>query len=189
MGLSIAELLVIAVGLSMDAFAVSVCKGLSVRRATPRHALCVGLYFGGFQALMPLIGYFLAGLFAEYVQSVSGVIAFVLLSFIGGGMIREALSSEEEKQNDSFSPRTMLPLAVATSIDALATGVTFAVLEEVNIWAAVSMIGVITCALSAAGLKIGNAFGSRYEKKAELFGGCVLVLMGVKILLQQLGVC
>ena len=138
---------------------------------------------------MPLIGYFLAGLFAEYVQSVSGGIAFVLLSFIGGGMIREALSKEEEKQNDSFSPRTMLPLAVATSIDALATGVTFAVLEEVNIWAAVSMIGAITCALSAAGLKIGNAFGSRYEKKAELFGGCVLVLMGVKILLQQLGVC
>lgn len=186
--MSLAELMVIAVGLSMDAFAVSVCKGLSVKKARLRHALCVGLYFGAFQALMPLLGYFLGEAFEQYIQQFDHWIAFVLLSLIGINMIRESFQGEAEELNDSFSVRTMIPLAIATSIDALATGVTFAVLPDVQIWAAVGLIGVTTFLLSAAGLKIGNVFGAKYKSKAELFGGCVLVLMGVKILLEHLGV-
>lgn len=182
------SLLLLAVGLSMDAFAVSVCKGLSMSRLTVKNQVIVGLWFGGFQFLMPMIGYILSSQFEKLVEAIAPWIAFGLLAFIGGNMIREALSAEEEEQNDSFSVGTMLPLAIATSIDALATGVTFAVLENVNILAAVSLIGVTTFVLSAIGLKIGNVFGSRYEKKAELFGGCVLVLMGLKILLEQFGV-
>ena len=181
------ELFLIAVGLSMDAFAVSICKGLSVRRARPGHMLCVGLYFGGFQALMPAIGYLLGTQFDSLIESVDHWIAFVLLGFIGGNMIREALGHEEESLDDSFSFKTMLPLAVATSIDALATGVTFAFLR-VNIVPAVLFIGCTTFALSAAGLKIGNVFGAKYKSRAELFGGVVLVLMGCKILLEHLGV-
>lgn len=188
MGLSLAELFVIAVGLSMDAFAVSICKGLSVKRATVSQALCVGGYFGGFQALMPTIGYFLGTQFSVFIASFDHWVAFILLAFIGGNMIRESFSQEEEKLNDSFSLHTMLPLAVATSIDALATGVTFAVLPGVHIGVAVSLIGVTTFVLSAVGLKVGYVFGARYKNKAELFGGCVLVLMGLKILLEHLGV-
>lgn len=188
MGLNLMELFVIAVGLSMDAFAVSICKGLSVKKAEKRHALCVGLYFGGFQMLMPLIGYFLGTRFVSYMERFDHWIAFALLALIGANMIQESFGKEEEELNDSFAPATMLPLAVATSIDALATGVTFAVLPEVNIWAAVSFIGVTTFILSAIGLKVGNAFGTKYKQKAELFGGCVLVLMGVKILLEHLGI-
>ena len=185
--MSLFELFLIAVGLSMDAFAVSICKGLSVRKAQPRHMLCVGLYFGGFQALMPAIGYLLGTQFAGLIESVDHWIAFVLLAFIGGNMVREALSHEEENLDDSFSVKTMLTLAVATSIDALATGVTFAFLR-VNIIPAVLFIGCTTFALSALGLKIGNVFGAKYKSRAELFGGIVLILMGCKILLEHLGV-
>ena len=185
--MSLMELFLIAVGLSMDAFAVSVCKGLSVRKATVKHALCVGLYFGGFQALMPLIGYMLGTQFESVITSVDHWIAFGLLAFIGGNMIREALSREEEKLDDSFSFKTMITLAVATSIDALAMGVTFAFLR-VDILPAVLLIGATTFVLSAVGLKVGNVFGAKYKARAELFGGVVLVLMGLKILLEHLGV-
>ena len=185
--MTLLEIFLIGISLSMDAFAVSVCKGLSVRKATVKHALCVGLYFGGFQALMPLIGYLLGTQFESVITSVDHWIAFGLLAFIGGNMIREALSREEEKLDDSFSFRTMMTLAVATSIDALAMGVTFAFLR-VDIVPAVLLIGATTFVLSAVGLKVGNVFGAKYKARAELFGGVVLVLMGLKILLEHLGV-
>ena len=180
------ELFIIAVGLSMDAFAVAICKGLSVRTLRPRHAVITGLYFGGFQALMPLIGFLLGVQFQSLITSVDHWIAFVLLAFIGGNMVRESRSAEEH-QDGSFSPAAMLPLALATSIDALAVGVTFAFLR-VDIGPAVAFIGVITFLLSAAGVKIGSVFGAKYRSGAELFGGCVLILMGVKILLEHLGI-
>ena len=185
--MSLIELFLIAVGLSMDAFAVSICKGLSVRKAEPRHSLIVGAYFGGFQALMPAIGYVLGRQFESLITSVDHWIAFVLLGIIGGNMIREALKGEQEELDDSFTFRTMLPLAIATSIDALAMGVTFAFLQ-VQIVPAVLFIGVTTFVLSAIGLKVGNVFGAKYKSRAELFGGVVLVLMGVKILLEHLGI-
>lgn len=185
--MSLWELFVIAVGLSMDAFAVSICKGLSVSRVQVKHVVAVGLYFGGFQALMPLVGYFLGRQFQSLITSVDHWIAFVLLALIGLNMVREARSGEAEDVNDSFSFKTMLPLAVATSIDALAIGVTFAFLK-VSIIPAVSFIGVTTFILSAVGLMIGNLFGIRFKSKAELFGGIVLILMGIKILLEHLGV-
>ena len=184
--MSLIELFLIAVGLSMDAFAVSICKGLSVRKAEPRHSLIVGAYFGGFQALMPAIGYVLGRQFESLITSVDHWIAFVLLGIIGGNMIREALKGEQEELDDSFTFRTMLPLAIATSIDALAMGVTFAFLQ-VQIVPAVLFIGVTTFVLSAVGLKVGNVFGAKYKSRAELFGGVVLVLMGIKILLEHLG--
>lgn len=186
--MSISELLLIAVGLSMDAFAVSICKGLATKKVGVKHMLIVGLWFGGFQALMPLIGYFLGSTFEEYITRFDHWVAFVLLALIGGNMIREALSGEEEKANDSLRVREMLTLAVATSIDALAVGVTFALLPGVNIAAAVSFIGVITFVISAAGIKVGNAFGAKYKSKAELAGGVILILIGLKILLEHLGV-
>ena len=179
------ELFILAVGLSMDAFAVSICKGLSVQRLRPRHALICGAYFGGFQALMPLIGWLLGRQFEVLIKSIDHWIAFALLVLIGANMIREAVKNEEENLNDSFTPRTMLPLAVATSIDALAVGVTFAFLD-VEIVPAVSMIGVTTFVLSAIGVKIGNVFGAKYKSKAELVGGIVLVAMGIKILIEHL---
>ena len=181
-------LIVIAIGLAMDAFAVSIGKGLSVRRIEPRHTMSVGLWFGGFQALMPLIGYFLGVSFASLVQNIDHWIAFILLGIIGVNMIREATAKDEcecEKATSDFSSRKMLLLAIATSIDALAVGVSFAFLG-VNIWQAVVMIGVITMILSMIGLRIGNIFGCRYKSKAELFGGCVLLLMGCKILIEHL---
>lgn len=186
--MSISELLLIAVGLSMDAFAVSICKGLATKKVSVKHMLIVGLWFGGFQALMPLIGYFLGSTFEEYITRFDHWVAFVLLALIGGNMIREALSGEEEKANDSLGVREMLTLAVATSIDALAVGVTFALLPGVNIAAAVSFIGVITFVISAAGIKVGNAFGTKCKSKAELAGGVILILIGLKILLEHLGV-
>ena len=185
--MSLIELFLIAVGLSMDAFAVSICKGLSVRKAEPRHSLIVGAYFGGFQALMPAIGYVLGRQFESLITSVDHWIAFVLLGIIGGNMIREALKGDAEEMDDSFTFRTMLPLAIATSIDALAMGVTFAFLQ-VQIVPAVLFIGVTTFVLSAIGLKVGNVFGAKYKSRAELFGGVVLVLMGIKILLEHLGI-
>ena len=185
--MSLIELFLIAVGLSMDAFAVSICKGLSVRKAEPRHSLIVGTYFGGFQALMPAIGYLLGRQFESLITSVDHWIAFVLLGIIGGNMIREALRGDAEELDGSFTFRTMLPLAIATSIDALAMGVTFAFLQ-VQIVPAVLFIGVTTFVLSAVGLKVGNVFGAKYKSRAELFGGVVLVLMGIKILLEHLGI-
>ena len=185
--MSLWELFVIAVGLSMDAFAVSICKGLSVRRLKPKHVLIVGLYFGGFQALMPLLGYFLGKQFQSLITSADHWIAFILLGLIGFNMIREARNGDEETLNDSMGVKAMLPLAVATSIDALAVGITFAFLQ-VQIAPAVSFIGVTTFLLSAAGVKIGNVFGMKYKAKAELFGGIVLILMGLKILLELLGI-
>lgn len=179
------EILLTGIGLSMDAFAVSICKGLSVRRLRPRHNLICGLYFGGFQALMPVIGWLLGRQFESLIKSVDHWIAFALLVLIGANMIREAVKNEEENLNDSFSPKTMLPLAVATSIDALAVGVTFAFLD-VEIVPAVSMIGATTFILSAIGVKIGNVFGTKYKSKAELVGGIVLIAMGIKILIEHL---
>ncbi len=183
--MSYLELFVIAVGLSMDAFAVSICKGLSVRRLKPRHNLICGLYFGGFQALMPVIGWLLGRQFESLIKSIDHWIAFALLVLIGANMIREAVKNEEENLNDSFSPKTMLPLAVATSIDALAVGVTFAFLD-VSIVPAVSMIGATTFILSAVGVKIGNVFGAKYKSKAELAGGIALIVIGTKILIEHL---
>ncbi len=181
------ELVAIAIALSMDAFAVSVCKGLSVKQVKLSHALTAGLYFGGFQAFMPLIGYLLGSQFESLITSIDHWIAFVLLGIIGVNMIREALGKEEDELNDSFAFKVMLPLAIATSIDALAVGVTFAFLN-VDIVPAVLLIGATTFTFSAAGVKIGSLFGLRFKKKAELLGGIVLILIGVKILLEHLGV-
>ena len=181
------ELFLIAAGLSMDAFAVSVCKGLAKKKIEIRHFLIVGLWFGGFQALMPALGYSLGSGFEQYISHLDHWIAFILLALIGGNMIREALSKNEECHDASFSVKTMFIMAVATSIDALAVGITFALLPDVNIAAAVSFIGIITFILSGAGLKIGNVFGTRYKAKAEFAGGLILVLMGIKILLEHLG--
>lgn len=185
--MSLLELFLLAVGLSMDAFAVSVCKGLSVRRGSMKQALTVGIWFGGFQALMPFLGYLLGITFFSLITSIDHWIAFVLLVFIGFNMIREARSDEENESNDRFDFKTMLPLAVATSIDALAVGVTFAFLR-VNIVPAVSFIGCITFLLSAIGLKAGNIIGAKNRSRAEFAGGLVLILMGIKILLEHLGV-
>lgn len=181
------ELFVIAVGLSMDAFAVSICKGLSVRELKPKHALTVGVYFGGFQMLMPLIGFALGVRFQSFITSIDHWIAFVLLGLIGANMIRESREQDEENLSDSFSFGTMLPLAVATSIDALAVGVTFAFLQ-VSILPAVCFIGATTFILSCIGIRIGHVFGLKYKSRAELFGGAVLILMGTKILIEHLGV-
>ncbi len=182
------ELLILAIGLSMDAFAVSVCKGLSVKKANLKHMFISGLWFGGFQALMPLIGYFLGATFERYVTAVDHWIAFVLLGAIGFNMIRESRSPQEGAPNSDFGFKAMFALAVATSIDALAVGITFALLPEVNILAAVLFIGFITFVLSAAGVKLGNVFGIKYKSKAELLGGVILILLGSKILLEHLGI-
>ena len=179
------ELFLIAVGLSMDAFAVSVCKGLSVRKIRPLHLLLAGLYFGGFQFLMPVLGWLLGVRFEHLIQSIDHWIAFGLLSVIGLGMIRESRSGAEEL-NDDFGFRTMLLLAVATSIDALAVGVTFAFLQ-VRILPAAGLIGVTTFLLSALGIRIGSVFGARFKSGAELAGGVILILIGLKILLEHLG--
>ena len=186
--MSVIELLILAVGLSMDAFAVSVCKGLSVEKVKVKHYFIVGGWFGGFQALMPTIGYLIGSAFERYITAVDHWIAFALLVFLGVKMIFEAFKKDDEEVSASFGFKAMLVLALATSIDALAVGVTFALLPDVNIVFAVLFIGVITFALSAAGLKIGNVFGARFKNKAEIVGGVILVLMGVKILLSHLGV-
>ena len=185
------ELFLLGVGLSMDAFAVSVCKGLAMKKATLKSQMTCGLWFGGFQALMPLIGFFLGALFADAIKSFDHWIAFGLLVLIGANMLKEALEQECdccENQDADMSVKTMFVMAVATSIDALAVGISLAMAGDVNIWAAVALIGVTTCVLSALGVKIGNIFGSRYEKKAEFAGGVILILLGLKILLEHLGV-
>ena len=183
--MSLIELFLTAVGLSMDAFAVSVCKGLSMRKLNVRHAVIIGLYFGGFQALMPIMGYLMGISFQEALNAYDHWAAFILLAIIGGNMIREALNPEEENCGDSVAFREMLPLAIATSIDALAVGVTFAVLR-VHILPAVSFIGVVTFCLSIVGVKVGNVFGVRYKSKAEIAGGAILIMIGAKILLESL---
>ena len=180
------ELFLIAVGLSMDAFAVSVCKGLAMPKCTFKKAAIVGLWVGGFQALMPAIGYVLGAQFQETIASIDHWIAFVLLALIGGNMIHEALDNDEEEADASLDVKTMFLLAVATSIDALAIGITFAFLK-VNIIPAVCFIGIVTFIISFAGVKIGNVFGARYKNKAEIVGGVILILLGLKILLEHLG--
>ena len=180
------ELFLIAVGLSMDAFAVSVCKGLAMPKCTFKKAAIVGLWFGGFQALMPAIGYVLGAQFQETIASIDHWIAFVLLALIGGNMIHEALDNDEEEADASLDVKTMFLLAVATSIDALAIGITFAFLK-VNIIPAVCFIGIVTFIISFAGVKIGNVFGARYKNKADIVGGVILILLGLKILLEHLG--
>ena len=186
-----AELFLLAVGLSMDAFAVSVCKGLSMKKASLKAGAICGIWFGGFQALMPLIGFFLGTLFADAIESVDHWIAFVLLAFIGANMLKEAFEKKCECENckdADLSVKTMFLMAVATSIDALAVGISLAMAGNVQIFLAVALIGVTTFCLSAAGVKIGNVFGSRYEKGAQIAGGCILILLGLKILLEHLGV-
>ena len=187
--MSALELFILAVGLSMDAFAVSICKGLAVKRIDMGKAGIVGLWFGGFQALMQMIGYFLGSRFSNAIQSVDHWVAFILLSLIGANMIREALSRDEDAGRDSgsLSFKTMLMLAVATSIDALAAGITFAFLD-VNIVGAVSIIGCTTCIISMAGVKAGSVFGTKYKSKAEMTGGVMLILLGFKILLEHTGI-
>ncbi|MBR3484915.1 MAG: manganese efflux pump [Bacteroidales bacterium] len=180
------EILLLAVGVSMDAFAVSIGKGLSAQRASWREALTVGLWFGGFQALMPVIGYYLGISFADLVTKVDHWIAFGLLLLIGGNMIREALQPEDEKTADtSFGFKTMLVLAIATSIDALAVGISFAFLGT-NLWRAILIIGLTTFAFSAVGLLIGKKVGSRFHAGAEILGGVILIAIGVKILVEHL---
>lgn len=180
------ELMMLAVGLSMDAFAVSICKGLAVEKADLRACCTAGIWFGGFQALMPLAGYYLGAQFSAYIESVGHWIAFLLLAMIGLNMIREA-RGEADAQSASMSVRAMLPLAVATSIDALAVGVTFALLTD-RIVPAVCLIGATTFLISAAGVKIGSLFGAKWRSRAEICGGVILILLGLKILLEHLGV-
>lgn len=193
------ELFILAVGLSMDAFAVAVCKGLAMRRVSLRQASWVGLWFGGFQFLMPLLGFLLANSFAQAIASFDHWIAFLLLAVIGGNMVREALSAGEEEVSGDLSVRAMFLLAVATSIDALAAGISLVAgvslpllvngrFNPASIWVAIGLIGLTTFLLSTAGVKLGNRFGARYEKKAELAGGLILILLGLKILLEHLGV-
>ena len=184
--MSLVELFILAVGLSMDAFAVSICKGLSLGKITKKHMAVAGAWFGGFQALMPLIGYFLGSFFADMITKYAHWIAFALLIIIGGNMLNEAMG-EDEKVDACMNAKEMFLLAIATSIDALAVGVTFAFLK-VQIVPAVSFIGCVTFVYSAIGVKIGSIFGSKYRSKAEFCGGVILILIGLKILLNGLGI-
>lgn len=190
--MGLGDLLLLALGVSMDAFAVSICKGLAMPKATLKEGLICGLWFGGFQALMPTIGFFLGTLFADAIEAVDHWVAFILLAIIGINMLKEALEKEEccccEEHNADLSVKTMFVMAVATSIDALAVGISLAMAGQVNIWMAAALIGLFTCGMSAAGVKIGNLFGARFEKKAQLAGGVILILIGLRILLEHLGV-
>ena len=189
--MGIGELQLLAVGLSMDAFAVSVCKGLAMKKATIRAQVTCGAWFGGFDGLMPLIGFLLGTMFADAIQSIDHWIAFGLLALIGINMLREAFSKECDcccGENGDLSVKTMFVMAVATSIDALAVGISLAMAGNVNIWLAVALIGVVTFLLSGVGVRIGNIFGARFEKKAEAAGGIILILLGLKILLEHLGI-
>ena len=185
-------LLLMGVGLSMDAFAVSICKGLSMRKVNKKQCLVIGLFFGGFQALMPFIGWVLGSQFEQYITSIDHWIAFILLGFIGGKMVVEAIREKDEaveagKMDPPLDFKDMFILAIATSIDALAVGITFAFLQ-VPIVEAVSIIGITTFVISVIGVYVGNFFGNRYKKKAELAGGIILILIGLKILLEHLGI-
>lgn len=182
------ELMMLAVGLSMDAFAVSICKGLSMKKAGIKEGAICGIWFGGFQALMPVIGFFLGTLFAKQIEAFDHWVAFILLALIGANMLKEAFSKCDccEEQNADLSVKTMFVMAVATSIDALAVGISLAMAGNVNIWIAMALIGLVTFVMCTAGVKIGNVFGSRYEKKAEAAGGIILIFLGLKILLEHL---
>lgn len=181
------EILLLGVGLSMDAFAVSICKGLSMKKMSWKKAIIIALYFGVFQAIMPIIGYFLGNTFENFVTSFDHWIAFILLALIGGNMIKESFDNEDDKKNDKVDFKTMIILAVATSIDALAVGITFAFFN-VNLLLASFIIGIVTFTISCFGVKIGNRFGDKYQNKAELMGGVILVLLGTKILLEHLNI-
>ena len=181
------ELLLLSVGLGMDAFAVSVCKGISMKKMNWKITCIIGLYFGGFQALMPVLGYFLGSTFESVISNLDHWIAFGLLAIIGGNMIKDAFSKECDSFDDDVRFKAMIVLAIATSIDALAVGITFAFLK-VNLILAISMIGVITFILAIVGTKVGNRFGDKYEKKAEFVGGVILILLGIKILLEHMGI-
>ena len=187
--MGIGELLLLAVGVSMDAFAVSICKGLAMKKATLKASMTCGVWFGGFQALMPTIGFFLGTLIAEAIQAIDHWVAFILLAFIGGNMIKESFEKEEcETCSDgAMDAKTMFPMAIATSIDAMAVGVSFAFLQ-VEIIPAVTFIGAITFLCSGLGVKIGSIFGNKYKSKAEFAGGIVLIIMGIKTLLEGLGI-
>lgn len=191
--MGIVELFMLAVGLSMDAFAVSVCKGLAMKKISLKSCAICGLWFGGFQGLMPFIGYLLGARFEKYMNAVAPWVAFLLLAFIGGNMIREALSKEEEEASPGLDGKTMFMMAVATSIDALAVGITFACVPIkivaasalVNTLLGVVIIGIVTFILSCVGVKVGNVFGTRYKARAELAGGLILILIGLKILIEH----
>lgn len=186
--MSFIEVFLIGIGLSADAFAVAICKGLNMRKINYKHALIIAIFFGGFQALMPLIGFILGSQFSQYIESVDHWIAFILLGFIGGKMIIESLKKEEECCScGGLDIKELFIMAIATSIDALAVGITFA-LVTVNIWGSITLIGLTTFILSAIGIIIGNKFGSKYKNKAELAGGIILVLIGFKILFEHLGI-
>ena len=185
--MDIIELVVIAIGLAMDAFAVSVCKGLSMKKIDIKKMIIIALYFGLFQGLMPVLGYFLGSAFSVFVEKVDHWIAFILLAIIGINMIRESFDDEVDKRNDKVDLKTMIVLAIATSIDALTVGVTFAFFE-VDLLLATLMIGIVTFVLSMLGVVIGNKFGSKFQNKAELMGGIVLILIGLKVLVEHLGI-
>lgn len=186
--MDLVTIVLISIGLAMDAFAVSICKGLSMKKLDMKKALIIGLYFGLFQGMMPIIGYLLGKNFSDVVEVVDHWIAFILLGFIGGKMIKESLSKDDDGCTDDVSFKTMVVLAIATSIDALAVGITFAFLKNTYLVLSFVLIGVITFVLSVLGVKIGNVFGDKYEKKAEFAGGLILILLGLKILLEHLGI-
>lgn len=185
--MSIIEIILIGIGLAMDAFAVSICKGLAFKKFENKKAIIIASYFAIFQALMPVIGYSLGSTFSKTIENIDHWVAFGLLCAIGINMLKEAIKGEEEKQNDSVNFKNMIVLAIATSIDALAVGITFAFLKT-NIILSVTIIGIITFILSIIGVKIGNKFGEKFENKAELLGGIILILIGLKILLEHLGI-
>ncbi len=185
--MEIIELILLSIGLGMDAFAVSVCKGISMKKMNWKKACIIGLYFGGFQAIMPVIGYFFGSSFESIITNIDHWIAFILLAIIGAKMIQEAFQKEEEEYNEDISVKTMIVLSIATSIDALAVGITFAFLK-VNLLLAITLIGTITFILSVIGTKIGNRFGDKYKSKAELAGGIILIIIGLKILLEHIGI-
>ena len=190
--MGIGELLLLAVGVSMDAFAVSICKGLAMKKATLKASMTCGVWFGGFQALMPTIGFFLGTLFAEAIQAIDHWVAFILLGIIGINMLKEAFEKGEceccAEAGADLSPKTMFVMALATSIDALAVGISLAMAGNVNIWLAAAFIGICTFSFSALGVKIGNVFGCRFEKKAQVAGGLILIVLGLNILLEHLGI-
>ena len=186
--MDLVTIVLISIALAMDAFAVSICKGLSMKKLDMKKALIIGLYFGLFQGMMPIIGYLLGKNFSDVVEVVDHWIAFILLGFIGGKMIKESLSKDDEGCTDDVSFKTMVVLAIATSIDALAVGITFAFLKNTYLVLSFVLIGIITFVLSVLGVKIGNVFGDKYEKKAEFAGGLILILLGLKILLEHLGI-
>lgn len=185
--MGIVELLLLSIGLAMDVFAISICKGISMKKMNWRKACIIGLWFGGFQALMPTIGYFLGTTFESVVINIDHWIAFVLLTIIGGNMIKDSFNTQCEQSNDDVKFKTMIILAIATSVDALAMGITFGFFN-VNVILAVLLIGITSFVLSIVGTKVGNKFGNRYEKKAELIGGLILIFLGIKILLEHLNI-